>query len=64
MHVAITRAGLALLILAAVAAALLILGIAPIDEFDGDADRLPAQLLGRPEGSPVTGLPAKEGGEL
>ena len=31
MHVAITRAGLALLILAAVAAALLILGIAPID---------------------------------
>jgi len=31
MHVAITRAGLALLILAAVAAALLILGITPVD---------------------------------
>jgi hypothetical protein len=31
MHVAITRAGLALLMLAAVAAALLVLGIAPIE---------------------------------
>ena len=31
MHVAITRAGLALLILAAVAAAFLILGIAPLE---------------------------------
>jgi hypothetical protein len=31
MHVAITRAGLALLILAAVAAAFLILGIGPVE---------------------------------